>query len=983
MPRAIRNYLAELVFTSFVLVGFISASALTIPANEDTFSLGGRITVSANNAGLLPVDINRKAFIYFSLEEVPTNAVVRFARLRLYTSSVRVKGNGVAIYKVTGEWNESAAGLEPSIAQVPLGVVEPAKLGSRRFVTLDVTSTVQEWISSKTSLNEGFAILPVISGTASSTAVLSISSKDGPASGLPAQLEIELEPDSSSNEAPFIANSEDFKRVLKSSVSTEFLRSIKSSILGFMSPLIASQPSLTVSGASTFLTVGATTDVGTLSYQWVKNGTPVDGATSANLSLSQPYDGSYSVTVNNGSFPVSSQTVFLNPKLESYSWATFAGVSSVGSRDGIGADALFSSPRSVTVDPAGNVFVADYYNHTIRKVTMDGKVSTVAGLAGSKGFADGVGAGARFYYPMGIAADGAGNVFVADSTNQRIRKISSDGTVSTFAGSGVSGATDGFGTQASFFVPSSLAVDPTGNIYVADSSNHLIRKISASGQVTTVAGSARVSGSSDGVGAAARFNNPYGIAVNTSGDVLVSDSFNHTIRRVTSSGVVTTLAGRAVSSGRVDGVGTDAQFNYPRGIAVDELGNVFVADLSNYAIRKIDGNGSVTTLAGSLGLSGYQNGNGSSARFVNNLWGVAVTASGTVVVTDNQRIRKVSPAGDVSEFAGTAPGCNDGPVAVARFAQPLGIVADRNGNFFIADGLNHTIRKISSEGVVSTFAGSPLASGTADGSGPSARFFQPRNLALDTLGNIYVADTGNHSIRKITRGGVVTTIAGSSGTVGKSDGVGSLATFSSPYGVAADAAGNIFVADTGNHAIRKISPDGGVTTLAGSCGFAGSTDGAGNSARFASPGALVVAPDGSLRVADTGNSMIRKVTPEGVVTTVAGRFSGTRYVGSQDGTNGVNAWFSSPAGIAIDGLGNLLVTEGGSPGNRIRKINPVGLVSTVGGLWISGSESYGETDGVLTGARFANPAAIAIDLNDKVYVIDRDSNTIRVGVRIQ
>jgi sugar lactone lactonase YvrE len=318
---------------------------------------------------------------------------------------------------------------------------------------------------------------------------------------------------------------------------------------------------------------------------------------------------------------------------------------------------------------------------------------------------------------------------------------------------------------------------------------------------------------------------------------------------------------------------------------------------------------------------------------------------------------------------------------VARLAQPSGIVADRNGNFFIADRLNHTIRKISSEGVVSTFAGSPLASGTVDGSGASARFFNPRNLALDALGNIYVADTGNHSIRKITQGGVVTTIAGSSGAAGKSDGVGTLATFSFPYGVAVDTAGNIFIADTGNHAIRKISPDGGVITLAGSCGFVGSSDGAGNSARFASPNALVVAPDGSLCVADSGNSLIRKVTPEGVVTTVAGRFSGSRYVGSQDGTNGVNAWFSNPSGIAIDSYGNLLVTEAGS--NTIRKINPGGLVSTVGGLWISGSESYGETDGVLTPARFANPAAIAIGLNNKIYVVDRDANTVRVGIRIQ
>jgi sugar lactone lactonase YvrE len=954
------KFFMRMILAALLLCGTFTASALTIPANEDTYSQGGRITLSANNAGSLPVDINRKAFVYFSLEEVPSNAVVRFARLRLYTPSVRAKGNGIAIYRVIGEWNESAANVEPAIAQTPLGVVEAARLGSRRFVTLDVTSTVQDWISSPSSVNEGFAILPVTSGTANSTAVLTISAKDGPASGLPAQLEIELEPDSSSSQVPLIANIDDFNKVLKSSMSTEFLRSIKTSIFGFMSPAIASQPSIVISGNSPFLSVGATTDLGTLSYQWIKNGTLVVGGTSASLPLSSSYDGSYSVVVNNGTFPVSSQTVSLDAQTESYSWSTLAGVSSVGSRDGIGEVALFSSPRSVAVDPAGNTFVADYYSHTIRKVAPDGTVSTVAGLAGSSGFVDGVGADARFYGPIGIAADGTGNVFVADANNQRIRKISSDGNVSTFAGSGNAGATDGSGADASFYYPSSVAVDPFGNVYVAESSNHLIRKISASGQVTTMAGSVRVTGSSDGVGVAARFNSPYGIAVNGSGDVFVSDSYNHTIRRVTSSGVVTTLAGRALSTGSVDGVGTAARFNNPRGIAVDELGNVFVADFSNYAIRKIDGNGNVTTLAGSLGFSGYQSGNGGGARFTG-LWGVAVTASGSVVVSENQRIRKVSPSGDVGEFAGVNPGSNDGSATMARFSQPSGVVADQNGNVFIADYFNHTIRKISYDGVVSTLSGSALASGTADGSGSNARFFKPRNLALDSLGNIYVADTGNHLIRKITQGGVVTTLAGSSGTVGKADGVGTAASFNSPYGVAADASGNVFVADTGNHAIRKISSDGGVTTLAGSCGFPGSSDGTRNSARFFSPNALVAASDGNLYVADTNTGKIRKVTSAGVVTTLAIGFSGS--------------------GIAIDVSGNLFVTDGGS--NLIRKITPVGIVSKIGGLSGSVFDSFGESDGVSTGARFANPTAIAIGLNNKIYVVDKISNTVRFGVKLQ
>jgi sugar lactone lactonase YvrE len=975
MKKNLGVLLAIVVVWAFTSCGI----ALTIPVSEDTYSIGGRITPATSNSGLLPVDINRRAFVYFSLEEVPTDVTVRFARLRIYTPSVRVKGNGVAIYKVTGEWNELAPpSFEPSMAQTPLGIAEPSRLGSRRFLTFDVTDTVQEWITSKTPANRGFAILPVTSGTGNSAAVLAISAKEGPASGLPVQLEIELEPGSSSNRAPLITSLDDFNRVLKSSLNIEFLRSIKPAIFGALSPIIASQPALTISGTSAFLTVGATTDSGTLFYQWFKDGAPVGAGTSASLRITEPFGGSYSVTVDNGLSPVASQIVSLDPQQDSYSWSTLAGVSSVGSSDGVGSLALFSLPRSVAVDPAGNIFVADTWNHTIRKVTPDGSVSTLAGSAGSSGFNDGIGASARFRNPFGVAADAEGNIFVADSGNHRIRKIRSDRTVSTIAGSGAPDTKDGFGTGSSFLSPLSVAVDPTGTVYVAENTNHVIRKISTEGQVTTLAGSVRVSGSSDGAGAQARFNAPRGLAVNASGDVFVSDNQNRTIRCITSSGKVTTLAGRAGSVGSQNGIGAEASFYSPLDIAVDKAGDLLVAD--DNALRKIDRNGVVTTIAGLAGFAGYQSGAGSGARF-SGLYGVAVTHSGTVVVSDNKGLRKVSVAREVSYFAGATPGSNDGPISAARFAQPSGVVVDRNGTVFVADRLNHTIRKISEDGSVSTFAGSPLNGGTSDGSGASARFLRPRQLARDASGTLYVADTGNHSIRKITGEGIVTTLAGSSGSAGQSDGIGTSAMFNGPYGVATDKQGNVFVADTGNHSIRKISSSGGVTTLAGSSGFAGSTDGIGSAASFRSPNSLVVAPDGNLYVADTSNSLIRKVTPEGVVTTVAGRFYGARISGSQDG---VFAWFSWPMSITADDAGNLFVTEGLSNSSiRIRKITRVGVVSTIGGGSVSGSEAYGAKDGVSNVARFANPAGIALGLNNKLYVVDMDANTIRVGERLE
>jgi sugar lactone lactonase YvrE len=261
----------------------------------------------------------------------------------------------------------------------------------------------------------------------------------------------------------------------------------------------------------------------------------------------------------------------------------------------------------------------------------------VTTLAGSTtGFADGVATAARFSLPFGVAVDAAGNVYVADAGNHRIRKISPAGAVSTLAGS-TQGFVDGSGTAAQFNNPTAVAVDAAGNVYVADRSNHRIRKISPAGAVSTLAGSTQ--GSADGVGTAAQFSNPEGVAVDAAGNVYVADLNNHRIRKITPAGAVSTLAGS--TAGFADGVGAAAQFNFPSGVAVDAAGNVYVADRSNHRIRKISPAGAVSTLAGST--QGFADGVGAAAQF-SNPEGVAVDAAGNVYVADrsNHRIRKIN-----------------------------------------------------------------------------------------------------------------------------------------------------------------------------------------------------------------------------------------------------------------------------------------------------------------------------------------------------
>ena len=339
-----------------------------------------------------------------------------------------------------------------------------------------------------------------------------------------------------------------------------------------------------------------------------------------------------------------------------YTLAGQAGIT--GSADGTNNSALFYNPVSLAVDNAGNVFVADNSNSNIRKVTPGGVVTTIAGQLGVTGYADGQGTNAIFNNIQGIGVDNSGNLYVADMMNSVIRKISTNGTVSTFAGqAGSNGSVDDTGSAARFYFPTGLAVDTNGNVYVSDSVNQTIRKITSSGAVTTLAGYPRSYGYADGTGSSARFHDPQGVAVDTSGNVYVAEDVNETVRKITPAGVVTTLAGYPQSAGAADGTGNAARFSYLSGVAVDKTGNIYVADQGNHAIRKITPAGVVTTLAGQSGNPGSADGIGSVARFYNPL-GIAVDPSGNLYVADtrNREIRAThSLTTPVNQFITFAP----------------------------------------------------------------------------------------------------------------------------------------------------------------------------------------------------------------------------------------------------------------------------------------------------------------------------------------
>ncbi len=646
------------------------------------------------------------------------------------------------------------------------------------------------------------------------------------------------------------------------------------------------------------------------------------------------------------------------PAPTSATLSTFVGnVNGRGNVDGVGAAARFFYPLATAVDSHGNIFVADSGNGVIRKITPGGVVSTFAGSAVTRSATpmDGVGAAAGFTGPFAITIDSADNLYVADVFT--VRKVTPNATVTTLAGTpGLSGSADGQGTAASFYFPKGIAVDSLGTIYLADSSNHTIRKITSAGMVSTLAGTAGAPGSVDAVGGAASFNFPTGVVVDSSGNVFVADPSNNVIRQITPVGVVSTFAGTvndysgcSAFNGLPDGVGPAAKFCYPQSLTIDASDNIFATDTINRTIRKVTPGAAVSIVSGTQGVvPAIVDGDKTTARFYNPM-GISLDRTGNLYIVEDQMnvVRKVTPAGTVSTLAGSPQvwGSADGTGSSASFTYTFGVAANSAGDVFITDLVNGTIRKATTAGVVSTFAGTAGGYGNVDATGPAASFAFATGIAIDKLGNLYVCD--RNAVRKITSAGAVTTLAGTQAVAGSADGTGAAAGFKSPIAIAVDSTGNVFVTDSGNRTIRKITQAGVVTTFAGTTGISGNADGQGTAASFSNFGGIAIDKSDNLYV--TANGTVRKITPAGLVTTLAGT---PGVAGVADGV-GAAATFFSLRGIAVDANGNIYAAD--SDVGTIRKITPNGTVSTVVGVPNQLSFVPGALPGLL-----ADPMGLAI-----------------------
>jgi uncharacterized protein (TIGR03437 family) len=592
--------------------------------------------------------------------------------------------------------------------------------------------------------------------------------------------------------------------------------------------------------------------------------------------------------------------------------------------NGPAANAQVSDPQGVAVDSSGNLYIADNTNHRIRKVS-NGTITTVAGN-GTAGFSgdNGPATSAELDDPIGIAVDAAGNLYIADSGNNRIRKVT-NGTITTIAGNGTagfSGDNSGNGaTSAELNDPIGVAVDSSGNVYVADYANDRIRKIS-NGVISTVAGNGTTGFTGDnGQAVTAGVDEPRGVAVDSAGNIYIADSHNYRVRKVTvSTGVISTVAGNGTPGYSGDnGLATLAELRYPASVSLDSAGNLYIADLGASVIRKVS-SGTITTLAGN-GTAGFGGDTGPAASaLLDQPNGIALDSSGDLFIADylNGRIREISSgvintvAGDsINGFAG-----DNGPPLSAELNDPVAVAVDSSGNVYITDETNNRIRKVSG-GVINTIVGNGKAGYVDNVAATSGELNDPLGIAVDSSGNLYIADRSNNRVRKVS-GGIITTVAGI-GTTGSGgdNGPATSAPLNSPTGVALDSQGNLYIAEAGANRIRKVS-NGIITTLAGN-GKAGYTgdNGPATSSQLSDPIGVALDSAGNIYITDHNNYVIRKIS-NGVITTIAG----SNVAGySGDGGAATSAQLDNPYGIAVAANGNVYFSDAAN--NRIRLLTPV------------------------------------------------------------
>ena len=712
--------------------------------------------------------------------------------------------------------------------------------------------------------------------------------------------------------------------------------------------------------------------------------------------------------------------------------SVFAGTGTAGytGDGGAATSAKLNTPASLAFDSLGDLFIADSGNKVIRKVTPAGIISTFAGN-GTNGYSGdgGQATSAELNTPSGVAFDSSGDLFIADTGNKVIREVNTSGVISTFAGNGTIGYSGdgGLATAAELNGPQSVAFDASGNLYIADSGNEVIRKVTRSGIITTFAGNGTTGYSGNGGPAtSAEFNQPWAIAFDAVGDMLIADKGNSVIREVTTTGVITTVAGTGTTNYTGNGSAAGAAtFNSPKGVVFNASGDLFIADTGNQVVREltvpisttqtyvVSQNYATTT---SLAESSSTGGLGANVTFTATVGSTHGVPTGTVTFEDGSTILGTQTlSGGVATFSTTAlalgshtivayysgatgayfpsaaagasqsnvintvagngqPGNagNSGQAVNANLYTPEGIAFDSSGDLFIADTTNNVVRKVTPGGVISIFAGNGTAGYTGNsGQATSAELSGPTGLAFDSSGDLFIADTGNNVIREVNTSGVISTVAGNhtAGYTGNG-GPATSAELDAPTAVAFDSVGNLYIADTANNVIRRVIISGVISTLAGNhtSGYTGN-GGQAATAELNGPRGVAFDSAGNVYIADTGNNVIRQVNLAGVISTVVGNHTAGN---TGDGGQATSAELDQPTSVAFDAFGDMFIAD--TANNMIREVNASGFISTVAGAGAAGYSGDGTPVG---GGELNSPRSLAFNSSGDLFLADAFNNAVR------
>jgi sugar lactone lactonase YvrE len=600
---------------------------------------------------------------------------------------------------------------------------------------------------------------------------------------------------------------------------------------------------------------------------------------------------------------------------------------------------------------AGEIYFTS--GNAVMKVDAKGVLTRFAGT-GQYGISKdgGPALSAPLAWPAGLAVDNFGNLFIVENAAHRVRKVTADGTISTVAGTGVAGNSGDGGpsVNAQFNWPTAVTVDASNNLYVADTSNGQVRKVSPDGIISTVA---------------SNLQDAQAVAIDASGSLFIAE---HYLIQLDSCGDDQDV-GRIikVTGGVVQKVFDGPDLALPRSIALDAAGSVYVSDAGLWRISRIS-SGVISTVVG-----------GPDGKQLIGPTALAVDGSGVFYVSDpgHSRIAKISPQGELTNVVGDGfPGnywSDGGKATDSALSSPFGVAVDSSGNLYIADFGNNRVRKVSADGSITTIAGNGSPGFAGDG-GPAtaAQLKTPAGVAVDASGNVYIADSGNNRIRKVSKNGVITTVAGR-GDINPPLGDGGSATsaaLAGPLAVAVDASGNLYIADTNFLSIRKVSTAGIITTLAGSNYYAPSP------INIGFPTGLALDTNGDVFI--TGFAGLTEVLANGAFSTVVGNQFGHA---SGDGGPASKAALTSPISVALDGTGNVYISGGPLSGyapfgaGYVRKITTDGIINTIAGNGVAG---YSGDSGPATSASFSPAAAgIAVDAAGTVYIADVFNNVVR------